>query len=89
MGLGIPDKRGDLVLETDASGVGLGAVLYQFTDGKLTPLWFLSRKLNKAEKNYSSRDKEALAVVYALVKMEAYLMQKPFILYSDHESLIA
>jgi len=88
VGLGIPDKRGDLVLETDASGVGIGAVLYQFTNGKLTPLWFLSRKLNKAEKNYSSRDREALAVVYALVKMEAYLMQKPFILYSDHESLI-
>ena len=88
VGLGIPDKRGDLVLETDASGVGIGAVLYQFTNGKLTPLWFLSRKLNKAEKNYSSRDREALAVVYALVKMEAYLQQKPFILYSDHESLI-
>ena len=88
VGLGIPDKEGDLVLETDASGVGIGACLYQFVDNRLVPLWYLSRKLNRAEQNYSSRDREALAVVYSLVKLEAYLMQKPFVLYSDHESLI-
>ena len=88
VGLGIPDKKGDLVLETDASGVGVGACLYQYIDGRLTPLWFLSKKLNKAEQNYSSRDREALAVVNALVKCECYLLQKPFVLYSDHESLI-
>ena len=63
--MGIPDKNADLVVETDASGVGIGAVLYQYAGGNLTPLWFLSKKLNKAEKNYSSRDREALAVVYA------------------------
>ena len=88
VGLGIPDKKGDLVLETDASGVGIGACLYQYIDGRLTPLWYLSKKLNSAEQNYSSRDREALAVVYALVKCEGYLLQKPFVLYSDHESLI-
>ena len=88
VGLGIPDKEGDLVLETDASGVGIGACLYQFVDGRLVPLWYLSRKLNRAEQNYSSRDREALAVVYSLVKLEAYLLQKPFVLYSDHQSLI-
>ena len=87
-GLGIPDKRGDLVLETDASGLGVGACLYQLIDERLTPLWYLSKKLNRAEQNYSSRDREALAVVYALNKLEGYLAQKPFVLYSDHESLI-
>lgn len=88
VGLGIPDKNADLVVETDASGVGIGAVLYQYAGGNLTPLWFLSKKLNKAEKNYSSRDREALAVVYALKKFSRYLHLKPFVLYSDHESLI-
>ena len=88
VGLGIPDKKGDLILETDASGVGIGACLYQFVNGTLTPLWYLSKKLNKAEQNYSSRDREALAVVYALTKLESYLLQKPFVLYSDHQSLI-
>ena len=38
VGLGIPDKDGDLVVETDASGVACGAVLYQFTDNRLVPL---------------------------------------------------
>ena len=88
IGLGIPDKRGDLVLETDASGLGVGACLYQLVGERLTPLWYISKKLNRAEQNYSSRDREALAVVYALSKLEGYLAQKPFVLYSDHESLI-
>ena len=88
VGLGIPDKDGDLVVETDASGVACGAVLYQFTDNRLVPLWYLSKKLNKHEKNYSARDREALAVCWALSKLQSYLHLKPFVLYSDHQSLI-
>ena len=88
VGLGIPDKSGDLVLETDASLLGIGACLYQYVNGRLHPLWFLSKKLSDAETRYSTRDREALAVVYALKKCEKYLHQKPFVLYSDHESLI-
>jgi hypothetical protein len=38
-------------------------------------------------KNYSTRDREALAVIYALRKLRHYLLGRPFILYSDHESL--
>jgi transposase InsO family protein len=88
VGLGIPDKDGDLVVETDASGVACGAVLYQFTGGRLVPLWYLSKKLNKHEKNYSARDREALSVCWALTKLQSYLHLKPFVLYSDHQSLI-
>ena len=86
-GLGIPNKDGQLVLETDASGLGVGACLYQFVNDRLVPLWYLSKKFSRAEQNYSTRDREALAVIYALRKLEQYLLGKPFILYSDHESL--
>ena len=88
VGLGIPNKGGDLVLETDASLLGIGACLYQYVEGRLHPLWFLSKKLSNTEARYSTRDREALAVVYALKKCEKYLHQKPFVLYSDYESLI-
>ena len=86
-GLGIPNMDGQLVLETDASGIGMGACLYQFANDKLVPLWYLSKKFSSAERNYSTRDREALAVIYSLKKFERYLLGRPFILYSDHESL--
>ena len=86
-GLGIPNCNGQLVLETDASGIGMGACLYQFANDKLIPLWYLSKKFSSAERNYSTRDREALAVIYSLKKFERYLLGRPFILYSDHESL--
>ena len=68
VGLAMPDKEGDLVVETDASGLGVGACLYQFIDDKLVPIWYLSKKFSSAEANYSTRDREALAVIYALNK---------------------
>ena len=86
-GLGIPNMNGQLVLETDASGIGMGACLYQFANDQLVPLWYLSKKFSSAERNYSTRDREALAVIYSLKKFERYLLGRPFILYSDHESL--
>ena len=92
-GLVIPDLRGEFVLETDASGLGMGAVLFQFLRGpeegagRLVPVWFMSRKFNNAEVHYNTRDREALAVTWALLKCKQYLLLTDFVLYSDHESL--
>ena len=87
MGLVIPDLNGQFVIESDASGEGVGAVLFQFVDDRLTPIWFSSKKFNQAERNYSPRDREALAIIFALAKFSTYVKLKPFVLYSDHESL--
>ena len=86
-GLVIPDLRGDFVVETDASGLGMGAVLFQYTRSRLVPVWYMSRKFSGAEIGYNTRDREALAVVWALGKCRQYLALRPFVLYSDHESL--
>ena len=86
-GLILPDLRGVFVLETDASADGMGAVLYQLVQERLMPVWYLSRKLNSAERNYNTRDREMLAVIFALKKCRQYLAMRPFVLYSDHESL--
>lgn len=86
-GLGIVDRAGQLVLETDASAIGLGGCLYQFVDNRLIPLHYISKKLSSAERNYSVRDREALAITYCLKKLKKYLWHTPFILYSDHQSL--
>lgn len=57
------------IIYTDASGVGVGAVLAQSDDGLLHPLHFASKPLSRAGRNYNITDQEALAVIYALRKL--------------------
>ncbi len=62
--LAYPDFKRTFVLYTDASGIGLGAVLTQKADdGKERAIAYISRHLKPAEKNYSTIEQEALAIV--------------------------
>ena len=72
----------------DASGLAIGAILTQpGDDGIDYPIVYSSRKLNKAEQNYSMTEREALGMVFALQKYQHYLLANPFIFYTDHQAL--
>ena len=79
----------DTVVETDASGWAVGAVLSQRQDnGDLAPCAYLSRKLSPAEVNYEIHDKELLAVVRALQEWRPDLKMVPkFTIVTDHKNL--
>ena len=78
------------MLHTDASKDGLGAVLEQEQDdGRLHPVAYASRSLNKHEKNYGITDMEALGVVWASKHFWAYLFGHPCVVYTDHSPLKA
>ena len=89
--LQLPDASLPFVLRTDASNEGLGAVLLQpnLRDPRvLSPVAFASRVLKSAEKNYSTVEKEALCVYWALQKFEIYLYGRYFELQTDHRPLL-
>lgn len=71
----------------DASALVVGAILAQpIDDSTYHPIVYASRKLNKAERNYSTTEREALRMVFALQKFRHYLLVNPFIFYTDHQA---
>lgn len=82
-----PDYDKPFVLTTDASNYAIGAVLSQINDGKDHPVAFASRTLNKHETNYSTTEKEALAIIWSVGKFNSYLYGNKFTLVTDHKPL--
>ena len=85
--LAYPDFQKTFVVATDASDKALGAVLSQLHDGHEKPIAFASRSLNKAERNYSTTEKELLAIVYALRFFRPYIYGRQFLIQTDHKPL--
>ena len=82
-----PDYRHSFVLTTDACTKGLGAVLHQNVDGRDRVIAYASQSLKPAERNYSTTEQEALAIVWAFDKFREYLDSVSFQLETDHRAL--
>ena len=89
-----PDPHGLFVLSTDASLLGIGAILQQFQpvldqpdQQELRTLAFASRPLTRAEHNYAATKLELLAVVSFVRRFHQYLVGRRFILLTDHYAL--
>jgi len=85
--LQLPNFQKPFILRTDASQDGVGAVLMQESDGEVYPVAYHSRKLKSAERNYSTVEKELLAVVDGIRKYYFYLYGDKFLLETDHMPL--
>ena len=83
------DHRKPLILTTDASSYGLGAVLsHPGNEQGDRPIAYASRTLSGAERNYSQLDKEALGVMFGVGKFHQYLYGRPFLIRTDHKPLL-
>lgn len=83
------DPKRHIVLETDASDFAIGAVLSQPHDDGLRPVGFYSRKLQAAELNYDTHDKELLATIEALRAWRHYTIGTARLvqIITDHKNL--
>lgn len=85
--LGYFDPRDRTLVVTDASGVGLGAVLIQFKANQPRIISYASKSLSEVEKTYPTIEKEALGIVWAIERFKMYLMGITFELETDHRPL--
>ena len=72
------------VLTTDASCMGIGAILSTLRG---IVVEYASRSLNSTERKYTTTEKECLAIVWAVQKFWHFLLGAPFTLETDHKSL--
>nr|GEV37788.1 reverse transcriptase [Tanacetum cinerariifolium] len=74
-------------LMCDASDFAIGAVLGQQHEKHFKPIHYASKTMNDAKSNYTTTEKEMLAVVYAFKKFWSYLIMNKSIVHTDHSAL--
>jgi hypothetical protein len=83
-----PDWSNEFHVHVDDSSIALGEVLAQLGSGDIDhPLSFASRNLSTSEINYTTTEREGLAMVYALQKFRHYLLGGHFKMFTDHSAL--
>ncbi|KDR23651.1 Retrovirus-related Pol polyprotein from transposon 17.6, partial [Zootermopsis nevadensis] len=83
-----PNFAKPFILTTDASGYAIGAILSQGKLGQDKPIAYASRTLNSAEVNYSTVEKELLAIVWACKHFRPYVLGRKFQIVTDHRGLV-
>ncbi|GKF78778.1 reverse transcriptase domain-containing protein, partial [Tanacetum coccineum] len=82
-----PDWDQPFELMWDASDYSIGAVLGQRIEKHFRPIHYASKTITEAESNYTTTEKEMLAMVYAFKKFQSYLLMNKSIVYTDHSAL--
>ncbi|GFV97483.1 retrovirus-related Pol polyprotein from transposon 297 [Trichonephila clavipes] len=84
-----PNFEREIIVQTDASNAGMGAVLTQLTEqGEEHPILYLSKKFSEVEKRYCTTEKECASIVFAIKRLHYYLDGNSFLVMTDHNPLV-
>ena len=76
-----------LHVRTDASRLGIGCVLFQYIDGVPRAICYAGKAFDKTQRDYSTVEQEAFAVVYACERFKDFTQGRPFVLETDSRTL--
>ncbi|KAJ1701516.1 hypothetical protein LUZ63_001295 [Rhynchospora breviuscula] len=82
-----PDWSMPFELMCDASDYAVGAVFGQRRDKKPVAIYYASKVLDPAQMNYTTTEKELLAIIFALDKFRSYLVGSKVIVFTDHAAI--
>ena len=82
-----PDWNKEFKIMCDASDYAMGAVLRQRTDKVFRAIYYASKTFNEAQENYSTTEKEMLAIVFACEKFRPYILGSHIIIHTDHAAI--
>jgi len=81
-------QDGPLYLQTDASDIGIGAVLYQIENNKKIVISYLSKTFDDTQRNWPICEKEAFGIYHSVTKLSHFLLGRQFIIMTDHANLL-
>jgi hypothetical protein len=81
------DPTKPIIVDTDASNIGIGGILSQEHEGVELPVRIYSKALSEAEQRYPTPEKEIMAIVKTINHFKYYLLGREFTVRSDHQPL--
>ena len=82
-----PDWNKEFEIMCDASDFAMGAVLGQKDEKVFNAIYYASKTFNKDLENYSTTEKEMLAIVFACEKFRPYILRSHVIIHTDHAAI--
>ena len=82
-----PNWNKEFEIMCDASGYPMGVVLGQRIEKIFKVIYYVSKTFNEAQENYSTREKEMLAMVFACEKIRPYILGSHVIIHADHTAI--
>ena len=84
-----PDWNNEFEIMCDASDYAMGAVLGQRTEKIFKAIYYARKTFNKAQENYTTTEKEMLAIVFACEKFRLYILGSHIVIHTDHATIIS